>query len=166
MRCLRFGAHLSRVLDARARLHYDYCMDIRPLSPTYAVSPQIAAEDVAAIAAAGYTTIICNRPDSEVPPALQADAIGAAAKAAGLGFVVIPVTHQTLDASKVAAQMDAMAQAGGPVLAYCASGTRCSIVWSMAQAGTIAADDIINATAKAGYDLAGMRPQLEALAKS
>ncbi|MEJ6478783.1 MAG: TIGR01244 family phosphatase, partial [Octadecabacter sp.] len=50
--------------------------------------------------------------------------------------------------------------------AYCASGTRCSIVWSMAQAGTIAADDIINATANAGYDLAGMRPQLEALAKS
>lgn len=157
---------LSRVLDLSARLDYDSAMDIRPLSPTYAVSPQIAPEDVAAIAAAGYTTIICNRPDSEVPPALQADAVGAAAHAAGLEFVVIPVTHQTLNGEVVAAQRAAMDASRGPVLAYCASGTRCSIVWSLGQAGQMSADDILSATANAGYDLGGMRPQLAALSKS
>ncbi len=38
-------------------------MEIRALTPTYAVSPQIEATDLPAIKAAGYTTIIDNRPD-------------------------------------------------------------------------------------------------------
>tara|TARA_R110002073_G_scaffold5380_7_gene33220 strand:- start:73 stop:621 length:549 start_codon:yes stop_codon:yes gene_type:complete len=166
LQCLRVNAGLSRVLDLPARLDYDGIMDIRPLSPTYAVSPQIAPEDVAAIAAAGYTTIICNRPDSEVPPALQAAALGAAAQAAGLAFVTIPVTHQTLNADMVTAQRAAMDASNGPVLAYCASGTRSSIVWSLGQAGEMSADAILSATAEAGYDLGGMRPQLAALSRS
>ncbi|MDX8354485.1 TIGR01244 family sulfur transferase [Cognatiyoonia sp. IB215182] len=140
-------------------------MDIRQLSPTHAVSPQIAVEDIPAIAEAGFTTIICNRPDAEVPPSNQAAAIETAAKAAGLNFVVNPVTHQSLNMDMVAAQKAAMDAAGGPTLAYCASGTRCSIVWSLTQAGSIPTDEIIKATAAAGYDLGGMREQLDALAQ-
>ena len=40
----------------------------------------------------------------------------------------------------------------------------CSIVWAFAQAGRIATDDILDATARAGYQLAHLRPQLEMLA--
>ena len=140
-------------------------MDIRPISPAYAVSPQIEAGDIPAIVAAGFTTILCNRPDAEVPSPLQAATIGAAAEAAGLHFVVIPVTHQTLNAQVVAAQAAAMAASQGPVLAYCASGTRSSIVWSLGQARLQPADTIIAATARAGYELSGLRAQLDALAK-
>ena len=139
-------------------------MDIRPLSPAHAVSPQIAVEDIPAIVDAGYKTIICNRPDAEVPPTHQADAIGEAAKAAGLAFVVIPVTHQGLNLDMIDEQRAALDASDGPVLAYCASGTRSSIVWSFGQAKDMAADEIIAATAAAGYDLGGMRGQLEALA--
>ncbi len=139
-------------------------MDIRRITPAYAVSPQIAPEDVAAIKAAGFATIICNRPDAEVPPGLQAADIGAAAQAAGLAFVVNMVTHQTLNMDVVRVQTDAAATASGPVLAYCASGTRSSIVWSLGQAGKMDADAIIAATAQAGYDLAGLKPRLDALA--
>ena len=140
-------------------------MEIRRITPAYAVSPQIAVSDIPAIAAAGFTTILCNRPDAEVPPALQAAAIQAAAEAAGLQFVLNPVTHQTLDATRVGAQSAALAAADGPVLAYCASGTRSSIVWSLGQAKLQSADAIIAATAKAGYELSGLRDQLEALAR-
>ena len=139
-------------------------MDIRPLSPTFAVSPQIAVEDIPAIVAAGYKTIICNRPDAEVPPTHQAAAIEAAATAAGLAFLVNPVTHQGLNMEMIDMQKAAMDGSDGPVLAYCASGTRSSIVWSFAQAKDMAADDIIAATTGAGYDLGGMRGQLEAMA--
>lgn len=139
-------------------------MDIRQITPDYAVSPQIAVEDVAAIAAAGFTTIICNRPDAEVGPAQQAEAIGAAAKAAGIAFVVNPVTHQGLNMDMVAAQKAAIDASQGPTLAYCASGTRSSIVWSLSQAKEMSADDIIAATSAAGYDLGGMRGQLDYLA--
>ncbi|MEO0929506.1 MAG: TIGR01244 family sulfur transferase [Pseudomonadota bacterium] len=139
-------------------------MDIRQLSPTHAVSPQIAVEDIPAIAAAGFTTIICNRPDAEVPPTHQAAAIEAAAQAAGLGFVAVPVTHQGLNLDMVHAQKIAMEESSGPSLAYCASGTRSSIVWSLSQAGALPTDEIIAATAAVGYDLAGMRGQIDALA--
>lgn len=139
-------------------------MDIRQISPTYAVSPQIAVEDVPAIAAAGFTTIICNRPDAEVPPSHQAQAIKTAVDAAGLKFVVIPVTHQGLNQEMVQSQKGAITASSGPCLAYCASGTRSSIVWSLSQAGEMPTDDIIAATSAAGYDLGGMRDQLNALA--
>ncbi|WP_333714277.1 TIGR01244 family sulfur transferase [Yoonia sp.] len=139
-------------------------MEIRPLTPTFAVSPQIAVEDVPAIAGAGYRTIICNRPDAEVPPSHQVAAIAAAAQAAGIAFVDNPVTHHGLNMDMVTLQKSAIDTSDGPVLAYCASGTRSSIVWSLAQAKDMSADDIIAATTAAGYDLGGMRGQIEALA--
>jgi uncharacterized protein (TIGR01244 family) len=140
-------------------------MDIRPLSPHFAVSPQIGVEDIPAIVAAGYTTIICNRPDAEIPPSHNAETIGDAAVAAGLAFIVNPITHHGLNLEMVDSQKAAIDASAGPVLAYCASGTRSSIVWSLAQAKEMSADDIIAATTAAGYDLGGMRGQLHAMAE-
>lgn len=139
-------------------------MDIRPLTDSYAVSPQIDPEDMAAIAALGYRTIINNRPDEEIPPSHQSDAMRAAAEAAGLGFVVLPVTHATLSLDLAAAQKDACGAAGGPALAYCASGTRSTIVWALGQAGEMETDTIIATAASHGYDLAQLRGQLNAIA--
>lgn len=139
-------------------------MDIRQLSPTYAVSPQIDPGDVVAIAEAGFKTIICNRPDAEVPPSHNTDVIEAAARDAGLAFVAIPVTHQGLNMEMIDAQRAALDASDGPALAYCASGTRSSIVWALGQAKDMSADDILAATSAAGYDLGGLRPQLDALA--
>ena len=136
-------------------------MDIRSLTPAYAVSPQMSLEDVAAIKDAGFVTVICNRPDAEVPPAVQADAMRRAVEAAGLAFVVNPVTHQGLNMDMVRTQR--AAAEGGKTLAYCASGTRSSIVWALGQAGALPTDEIIAAAAKAGYDLSGMREQLDSL---
>lgn len=134
-------------------------MDIRRITPVYAVSPQIAPEDMPDIAAAGFRTVICNRPDSEIPVELSSDVMRIAAEAAGLRFVDNQVTHQTMTPERIQAQAEAMAE--GPALAYCASGTRSSVLWSLAQAGKMPAEEILQATAKAGYDLSGLRPRLE-----
>jgi uncharacterized protein (TIGR01244 family) len=141
-------------------------MDIRHITPAYAVSPQIAPDDMPAIRAAGFTAIINNRPDVEIPHELSADVMAIAAEAAGLRYTVNPVTHQTLNMDMVASQMQAAEDAGGPVLAYCASGTRSSIVWALGQAGHMPVADIIEAAGKAGYDLSGLAPRLDALAQS
>lgn len=137
-------------------------MDIREITPRYSVSPQINPEDLAAIKAAGFTKVICNRPDAENPPSHHAEVMAQAAQAAGLEFFVLPLTHQTMTPENVAAQMDAANSSEGPVLAYCASGTRCSVVWSLGHKGKLPADEILMATARAGYDLSGLRPALEA----
>jgi uncharacterized protein (TIGR01244 family) len=137
-------------------------MQIRPVTPTYAVSPQIAPEDMSAIRDAGYVAVICNRPDEENPPEWQAAAMEQAARAAGLGFTAIPLTHQTMTPDNIARQNAAVEAAGGPVLAYCASGTRCTVIWSLARAEEgMPADEILKTAADAGYDLSGLRPRLE-----
>lgn len=141
-------------------------MDIRQITPTYFVAPQLDPAEMADIAAAGITTIICNRPDEEVPPAYQADAVEAAARAVGLEFVRLPLTHQTMTPPNVAGQMEHAGASTGPVLAYCASGTRSTVVWCLGQAGQMATDDILNAARAGGYDLANMRPTLDAIAQA
>ena len=140
-------------------------MDIRELSPRYSVSPQISTQDIPAIADAGFRRIICNRPDAEVPPSHQAGVIGQAARDAGLDFEILELTHQTMTPENIARQGALIEEAGGPVLAYCASGTRCSVVWALGQAETRPADEILARTRAAGYDLEALRPQLESLAK-
>ncbi len=136
-------------------------MTIRNITPRYAVSPQISVHDVAEIKAAGFSRVICNRPDAEVPASLQSDIIGAAVRQAGMDFEVLELTHQTMTPENIARQMELAESGAGPVLAYCASGTRCSVVWALGQSGRMSPDAILEATGKAGYALENLRPLLE-----
>ncbi|GAA6162691.1 protein tyrosine phosphatase family protein [Pelagimonas sp. KU-00592-HH] len=139
-------------------------MDIRQITPRYFVAPQISAEDVAALADAGFTHVICNRPDAEVPPSHQADAIGDAVTAAGLTFVVNPLTHDTMTPDRCALQRKTLEEAPGKVLAYCASGTRSTVCWSLGHADTLTVDEIVNAAAQGGYDMRPLAPRIASLA--
>jgi uncharacterized protein (TIGR01244 family) len=141
-------------------------MDIRPLTPDYAVSPQIEPADLPAIKAAGFAMVIDNRPDGEIPGHLHTEAMRAAAEALGLAFVANPVISGGLTMANVDAQAKAMADATGPVFAYCASGNRCSVVWALTQAGQRPADELIGMPAQFGYNLEHLRPQIEMLAAS
>ncbi|MFV0244316.1 MAG: TIGR01244 family sulfur transferase [Qingshengfaniella sp.] len=139
-------------------------MDIKPLSPDYAVSPQIAPQDMAALKAAGFTTVICNRPDNEIPAALHAQALRMAAEAADLTFIENPVQPGALSEANLHVQAEAVSASSGPVLAYCASGNRSSIVWSFLMAGTLGVDAVLAATTAAGYHHEPLRPQFESFA--
>ena len=141
-------------------------MDLRALTPTYAVSPQIMPEDLAQIKDAGYVTIIDNRPDGEIPPGLHATVMRAEAEALGLTFVANPVIGGALTMDNVTAQRAAIDASSGPVLAYCASGNRSSVVWALAHAGQMPADDLIGIPARFGYSLDHLRGQIAALEKS
>lgn len=140
-------------------------MDIRAITPDYAVSPQIDLGDLPAIKAAGYVTVIDNRPDGEIPPHLHTDEMRRAAEALGLTFIANPVIGGALTLDNVTAQAAAIAASDGPVFAYCASGNRCSIVWALANAGKLPIDDLVGLPARFGYQLDHLRPQLEAMSK-
>lgn len=154
------------LLDRCCAAAYSKGMDIRTITPIYHVAPQIDPADLAPLAADGFTTVICNRPDAENPPSHHAAALEAAATAAGLQFHVLPLTHQTLNPANVAAHRALIDEASGKVLAYCASGTRSTIVWALGQAGQHSTDDILTAARAAGYQLDNMRPTLDAIAAS
>lgn len=141
-------------------------MTINHVTPDYAVAGQITEADLAALAAQGFTMIICNRPDSEIETDLHAQYIGAEAKRLGLGFVYNPISGQGMTMDNVTAQTQAIEQATGRVFAYCRSGMRSTTCWAFSKAGAMPAGDIIHAAAQAGYNLEGLRPQLEAMAAS
>ncbi|AUC52345.1 MAG: TIGR01244 family sulfur transferase [Sagittula sp.] len=140
-------------------------MTPRILTDNYHVSPQISPEDAAAIRDAGYVMVLDNRPDAEVPPEFQTDAMREAMEAAGLRFEALPLTHQTMNAENILAQADLVASANGPVLAYCASGTRCTVIWALANVESMGTDAVLETAARAGYDISGLRPTLNALAE-
>ncbi len=140
-------------------------MDIRRITPHYAVSPQIRPEDVPDLKAAGFVRVICNRPDTEVAGEERSEAIAAACADHGLDFVTLPVDHASLTPALVARQRAAIEEAPGPVFAYCRSGTRCTHVWALGQAGRMPADEILAAGGRAGYDLTPLRPALETAAR-
>lgn len=139
-------------------------MDIRRLTDRFFVAPQISPDDMPEIAAAGVTLVLCNRPDSEVPPSMKASEMEVAARAAGLEFAVLPLTHQTMTPEVIRANRTAAETSSGKVLAYCASGTRSTIAWALGMAGDMPTEEIISAARRAGYELQDLRPTIEGFA--
>ena len=138
-------------------------MQLTTVSPTFMVAPQLVASDLRAVAANGIKTIINNRPDHEGPgQPLSAD-LAEAAASAGLAYVHMPVTGPELTDEKGSEFDRVCAAASGPVLAFCASGTRSIALWALGQAKTRHADDVLADVAEAGYDLSAFRARLLAL---
>lgn len=139
--------------------------DFRQVTPTFWASPQIGLDDVQEAAARGFALIVNNRPEGESEDQVPGAAIAAAAAELGLGYSAIPVTHAGFSEDQVEAMAAALREAGGPVLAYCRSGTRSTLLWALAQAAEGREPETIAAEAAvAGYDVAPIRPLLDTLA--
>jgi sulfide:quinone oxidoreductase len=135
-------------------------MTIKALSPNVSVSPQIAIEDVAAAANQGFRSIISNRPDGEEPGLPGWAEFEAAAREAGLEARHIPVVAQAISESDVATFEQALEQLPKPILAFCRTGTRSTILWALANDGALTADERIRTAARAGYDLEPFRARM------
>jgi len=108
---------------------------INPLTPDFAVAPQLGPDDMAAVAAAGYKSVIINRPDYEGgPDQPTAAAVGEAARAAGLACEYQPVVSGAMTPADVARFAELLDKLPGPVLAYCRTGTRCTQLYRSAVA--------------------------------
>lgn len=139
--------------------------DFRKLTDNFFASPQIGPADIAEAAALGITLVVNNRPDGEAPDEPQGAEIEAAARAAGLDYIAIPVSSAGFSAPQVTALRDAVARSEGPVLGYCRSGTRSTFLWSLLQASEGGDHEQIAATAgQAGYDISPIRPAMAAMA--
>ncbi len=137
----------------------------RRINDTLFVSPQIGLDEIAAASAQGITLVINNRPEGESDDQTPGDAIEAAARAAGMDYVAIPVTHSGFSEWQVKAMADALGAAKGPVLAYCRSGTRSTLLWSLAEAsGGTDPEAIAAAAAGAGYDITPVRAMVDMMA--
>lgn len=104
-------------------------MPIFELSESLSVAAQITPQDVPNIAAQGFTTVVCNRPDGEVPDQASMDEIEAACNAAGLLFVRYPVNAMNFPGADLDGLGELFDDPSQSVLAYCRTGTRCANLW-------------------------------------
>jgi uncharacterized protein (TIGR01244 family) len=103
-------------------------------TPHFSTAPQISVEDMAAIAAGGFHTVINNRPDGEGGAEQPSShAMAQAAQAHGLAYHYIPVISGQVTQEQVTAFAEVLAHASGPVLAFCRSGARSTNMWRLGQ---------------------------------
>jgi len=137
----------------------------RQLTDSVFASPQISLADVAVAAAQGIGLIINNRPENESDDQPPGSAIEAAAVAAGIDYIAIPVTHAGFSEGQVKAMAAALAATEQPVLAYCRSGTRSTLLWALAEASRgVSPDQLAGQAAAAGYDIGPVRTLMDMLA--
>jgi uncharacterized protein (TIGR01244 family) len=140
--------------------------DFRILSEDVLASPQITVADIEVARAAGVRTIVNNRPDGEAPDQTPGADIEAAAMAAGMDYVAIPVSGANFGESQVEAMLETLERADGKVLAYCRTGTRSTLLWALAEAARgVPPKAIASAAAAAGYDVSPVLPAMDALAR-
>ena len=103
------------------------------LNAEIAVAPQLSPEAMAAAAAAGFRSVINNRPDFEGGPEQPTSAaMQAAAEAAGLAYAFLPVAGAFQTPEQAQAMAELMERLPKPVLAFCRSGARSGRLYSMA----------------------------------
>jgi uncharacterized protein (TIGR01244 family) len=136
----------------------------RRVTESFLASPQIAIADLAEAKAEGVTMVINNRPEGESDDQVSGPEIEVAARALGMDYRAIPVTHAGFSGPQVEAMAAALAASGGKVLAYCRSGTRSTLLWALASASTGGDPDTLTGqAAAAGYDVSPVRPLLDML---
>jgi sulfide:quinone oxidoreductase len=129
-----------------------------PLSDTLSVAGQISPANLQAIAAAGFKSIVCNRPDGESPGQFSAQDIATAARQAGLTMACLPVESGRVSLQDAREFGELLNQLPGPVLAYCRSGMRSATLWALSQAGSRPWPELVQRAAQAGFNLSSVAP--------
>ena len=131
------------------------------ISPHFAASAALQPGDLAAVAAAGFRSILSNLPDGETAAFPTSHEEEEAAARAGLAFRHVPIRKADLFSAPVLDGMEAaLRELPGPVLAHCASGQRSAVAWAAAAARWQPAADVIAMLKAAGLDVEAMREEL------
>ena len=131
-------------------------MPIFQLTESLSVAAQITPQDIPDLAAQGFTVVVCNRPDGEVPGQATMDEIEAACNDADLLFVRYPVDAMNFPGSDIEGLGALFDDPGQSVLAYCRTGTRCANLWVTSQTGD-AQEAAMQTARDIGFDLSLVR---------
>ncbi|MDP5292027.1 TIGR01244 family sulfur transferase [Oceanimonas sp. CHS3-5] len=135
-------------------------MDIRQVTPDFAVADQVTADDLPRLKELGYNTLICNRPDGETAGQPAAEALAEQAHAEGFNWAWIPISSGNFTEQAITDFGAALARHPQPVLAFCRTGTRSITLWALSRASQQPAAELLQQCAAAGYDLSAHSERL------
>ncbi len=131
------------------------------LTDTLFVAEQLQPEDMAELAKAGFKMVINNRPDGEGENQPSSAEMAAAAEAAGLEYAHQPVVGSNISETDIDGFDAIVSLAETPVLAFCRTGTRSTMLWALTQASEQDIARILATAEQAGYDLSGLVERLD-----
>lgn len=129
----KFASHeAATVMSTLSTL---YCKKVPMASlvehtPVFSTSSQISEDDFEQLAAAGFHTVICLRPDSNEGHA-QSDRLDISARSAGIRFIYFPVEKGQITAEQVDRFRALISSERPRILAYCRGGTVSSTLYRM-----------------------------------
>ncbi|MBW7923060.1 MAG: TIGR01244 family phosphatase [Rubellimicrobium sp.] len=110
-------------------------MDTRQIDARIWVAGQLGPADMEQAAQAGFTLLVCNRPDNEHGPGQpEFAAVAAAAEAAGITARHIPFGGEGPHPGQPEELARLLAGHEGKVLLYCRSGARSASLYNLARA--------------------------------
>ena len=108
-------------------------LPIQAVGADFCVAPQLAPDAMAEAAAAGFRSVINNRPDFEGGPDQPTSAaVEAAALAAGLSYRHLPVAGGYQSPEEIAQFKQLLDSLPKPILAFCRSGARSNRLFAAA----------------------------------
>jgi uncharacterized protein (TIGR01244 family) len=106
-------------------------MNYRSIDPNFAVAGQIRPDQLEALAAAGFKSIVCARPDNEEPGQPSFRQIAAEAEKFGIKSVHIPISSG-ISESAIKTMKKALKDLPKPMYGYCRSGARAGSLYGAA----------------------------------
>lgn len=112
----------------------DDAHSLRQVSADVSVAAQLDTAAMAWAARLGFRSVINNRPDFEAGPDQPTSAaIEAAATAAGLAYVYLPVAPAYQSPQEIERMAELVATMPKPILAFCRSGARSGKLYGASQ---------------------------------
>ncbi|MBU2583631.1 MAG: TIGR01244 family phosphatase [Alphaproteobacteria bacterium] len=131
-------------------------MQIKKLTDELSISDQVQPRDFASIKAAGFRSVICNRPDGEGADQPTFDELELAADAAGIQVryqPIVPGKANDQDVSNFSVICDGLNK---PTLAFCRTGTRSVTLWALSESRKRPIDAVVATASAAGIDISGV----------
>lgn len=123
------------------------------------VSGQLMPAQIQALAEQGVKSVINNRPDQEAPLQPLSEEMEVAAKTASLDYFHIPMSAG-LTPDLIEASIKTFESTPRPIVAFCASGRRSTVLWAFAHVDQLGIDAVMQAINDAGYQLEQIRNPL------
>lgn len=131
------------------------------LSATLSVGPAPSREGLKALAAAGFKSVINNRPDSDQSLTMTSTEAAAEAANASLEYVHIPVEGNNPLEKDIKAFSQALRDLPAPIFAYCQLGGRSASLWALASVSEADTDELIAKCRDIGFDISGLRTKMD-----
>ena len=135
--------------------------EITPITPEFAIGPQPAAEDFAAVRKAGFAAVLNVRPDDENDDYLVSTDARSLAEDQGLTYAHSPSDNHALFETDIIDRFErALTELPKPIFAHCKSGTRTAILWALVASRHRDAEEVIADLRDAGQDIEFLEDEL------